>query len=181
MAFSDFPARSLTLNVVGTNTDAVIINITKTSHPMRGVVASFKHETTVNVTDGIEAAVRKVLADAAVDPLGGEILSLTIGTTVPSSSLQNGRTLNPISALCQCRRSSRCAKVIEGRRRPTSCALHVRIPVCQFSLSRLFMSFVEPLQFVDFPPHLKSLMNGHTAIIKGGLQMWVIYYVATNC
>jgi hypothetical protein len=73
---------------IGTNTDGVIIDITKTSDPLtRGVIASFKHETTINVTDGIEAAVRKVLADAGVDPKDGKILSLTIGTTVLVSSV----------------------------------------------------------------------------------------------
>ena len=74
---------NLTRICLGTNTDGVIIDLSRTSDPKtRGVVASFKHETTVNVTDGIEAAVRKVLADAGVDPRDGKVLSLTIGTTV---------------------------------------------------------------------------------------------------
>jgi hypothetical protein len=29
-------------------------------------------------------------------------------------------------------------------------------------------------QFIDFPDNLKQIMNGHTAVIKGGLQMSVI-------
>lgn len=77
------PYSRLTWSYKGTNTDGVIIDLSQTHDPKtRGVVASFKHETTVNVTDGIEAAVRKVLADANVDPRGGKVLSLTIGTTV---------------------------------------------------------------------------------------------------
>lgn len=88
----------------------MIIDITKTSDPStRGVIASFKHETTVNVTDGIEAAVRQVLTDAGVDPRDGEILSLTIGTTVRSSSFLKSRftEIMPIMiAFCQRGRSS---------------------------------------------------------------------------
>jgi ribulose kinase len=76
---------------IGTNTDAAIIDITKTSNPTtRGVRASHKLKTTTNVTDGIEAAVRKVIADAGVDPQNGEILSLTIGTTVSSVQVTVG-------------------------------------------------------------------------------------------
>ncbi|KAJ7914890.1 hydantoinase/oxoprolinase [Mycena leptocephala] len=113
------------VDVGGTNTDGVIIDITRTSDPLtRGVIASFKCETTLNVTDGIEAAVRKVITDAGVDPQDGQILSLTIGTT------------HFINAVVQAD-SRRLSKVA----------------------------------FIDFPSHLKSLMNGHTAIIKGGLQI----------
>jgi len=28
-------------------------------------------------------------------------------------------------------------------------------------------------KFIDFPENLKRIMNGHTAVIKGGLQMYV--------
>lgn len=57
--------------------------MTKTADPLnRGVVASFKTSTTEDVTDGIEAAVKKVLNDAGVDPTQSDIFSLTIGTTV---------------------------------------------------------------------------------------------------
>lgn len=48
----------------------------------RGVVALYKHETTPDVTTGIELAVRRVLEDAAIDAGSEGILSLTIGTTV---------------------------------------------------------------------------------------------------
>lgn len=69
----------------GTNTDGVLIDITKTSDPLsRGVMAFCKHETTVDVTDGIETVVRNVLVDANVDPKDGRVLSLSVGTTVRS-------------------------------------------------------------------------------------------------
>jgi N-methylhydantoinase A/oxoprolinase/acetone carboxylase beta subunit len=68
---------------VGTNTDSVIVDITRTKDPItRGVVATFKHETTVDITTGIELAVKKVLEDAGIDHGSDQILSLTIGTTV---------------------------------------------------------------------------------------------------
>ncbi|KAJ7510350.1 Hydantoinase/oxoprolinase [Mycena galericulata] len=127
------------VDVGGTNTDGVIIDITKTSDPLtRGVVASFKHATTVNVTDGIEAAVRRVMADSNIDPQGGEILSLTIGTT------------HFVNAVVQA----------DSRRLSKVAVIRLAAPY----------TFETP-SFADFPPHLEALMNGHTAIIKGGLQI----------
>ncbi|KAJ7352476.1 Hydantoinase/oxoprolinase [Mycena albidolilacea] len=127
------------VDVGGTNTDAAIIDITKTSNPTtRGVRASHKLKTTTNVTDGIEAAVRKVIADAGVDPQNGEVLSLTIGTT------------HFINAVVQA----------DARKLSKVAVIRLAAPY----------TFEHP-PFVDFPPHLKSLMDGHTAIINGGLQI----------
>ena len=59
----------------------MIVDITRTKDPTtRGVIATFKHETTVDITTGIELAVKKVLEIAGISL--DEILSLTIGTTV---------------------------------------------------------------------------------------------------
>jgi len=77
------PAQNQLETVVGTNTDSVIVDITRTKDPMtRGVVATFKHETTVDITTGIEFAVKKVLEHAEIGHGSNQILSLTIGTTV---------------------------------------------------------------------------------------------------
>ncbi|KAJ7722729.1 hydantoinase/oxoprolinase [Mycena maculata] len=127
------------VDVGGTNTDGVIIDITKTADPLtRGVIASSKHATTVNVTDGIEAAVKRIMSDAGVDPRGGEILSLSIGTT------------HFVNAVVQA----------DSRRLSKVAVIRLAAPY----------TFEHP-SFVDFPPHLESIMNGHTAIIKGGLQI----------
>lgn len=95
---------------IGTNTDCVLLDVhargknlanspsgignnTETPQAVAGVVASFKTETTADVTSGIELAVRRVLEMCGVrvgygggtvsEDYGGErILSLTIGTTV---------------------------------------------------------------------------------------------------
>ncbi|KAF4620352.1 hypothetical protein D9613_001202 [Agrocybe pediades] len=70
------------VDVGGTNTDAVVIDASKSNDKeTKGVVASFKHATTSDVTTGIELAVKKVLEDAGIDPGYEGILSLTIGTT----------------------------------------------------------------------------------------------------
>ena len=59
----------------------MIVDITRTKDPTtRGVIATFKHETTVDITTGIELAVKKVLEIAGISL--DQILSLTIGTTV---------------------------------------------------------------------------------------------------
>ncbi|KAF8914962.1 DUF917-domain-containing protein [Mucidula mucida] len=127
------------VDVGGTNTDGVLIDLTKTSDPLtRGVVASFKHETTVDVTDGIESAVRRVLTDADVDPRDGKILSLTIGTT------------HFINAVVQS----------DARRLEKVAVIRLGAPYTK-----------EVPSFVDFPENLKLLMNGHTALIKGGLHI----------
>lgn len=83
------PQLSILTKLAGTNTDAVLIDTTR-SHDAatRGVLASFKIVTTPDITSGIERAVRAVLDKSGVDPGSDEIRSLTIGTTVcPSSSL----------------------------------------------------------------------------------------------
>ena len=66
----------------GTNTDSVIVDITRRDDPTRGVLASFKHETTPDVTTGIENAVREVLKGSGIHPGSSDIIGLTIGTTV---------------------------------------------------------------------------------------------------
>jgi N-methylhydantoinase A/oxoprolinase/acetone carboxylase beta subunit len=71
------------LTYKGTNTDSVLIDVTKSNDiEARGVVASFKHTTTPDVTTGIEIAVQNVLEEADLVERTTDILSLTIGTTV---------------------------------------------------------------------------------------------------
>lgn len=73
----------LTEYPTGTNTDCVLVDISKFSDKLtRGVAASYKHITTSDVTTGIELAVQKVLEKAGLTERTEEILSLTIGTTV---------------------------------------------------------------------------------------------------
>lgn len=80
---STYDSRRCSSVLVGTNTDSVLIDITKSNNSnTRGVVASYKHITTPDVTTGIETAVQKVLETAGIMNRLGDILSLTIGTTV---------------------------------------------------------------------------------------------------
>ena len=63
----------------------MIVDITRTKDPTTwGVFATFKHETTVDITTGIELAVKNVLEHAGISngSDSDQILSLTIGTTV---------------------------------------------------------------------------------------------------
>ncbi|PPQ89891.1 hypothetical protein CVT25_004813 [Psilocybe cyanescens] len=127
------------VDVGGTNTDGVIIDIAKSNDSSsRGVIASFKHATTSDVTTGIELAVKKILEQSGIDPGSKNILSLTIGTT------------HFINAVVQLD-SSRLRKV---------------------AVIRLAAPYTaECPSFIDFPPDLKNILNGHTAIIDGGLQI----------
>ena len=67
------------VDVGGTNTDAAIIDITAADTPSRGVCASYKALTTVDVTSGIHTAIGNVLAKSHVDRK--HVLSVAIGTT----------------------------------------------------------------------------------------------------
>ncbi|PSR71578.1 hypothetical protein PHLCEN_2v12550, partial [Hermanssonia centrifuga] len=62
-----------------TNTDGVLIDVSRTLEETRGVLAYFKSPTTPNVSDGIEAAVRQVLEIASVPP--SNVACVSIGTT----------------------------------------------------------------------------------------------------
>ena len=63
----------------GTNTDGVLIDVTRLQEPSRGVLAHYKAPTTTEVSKGIENAVREVLKIASVSP--SEVASVSIGTT----------------------------------------------------------------------------------------------------
>ena len=58
---------SLIINA-GTNTDGVLIDVTRLQEPSRGVLAHYKAPTTTEVSKGIENAVREVLKIASVSP-----------------------------------------------------------------------------------------------------------------
>ncbi|TFY55280.1 hypothetical protein EVJ58_g8349 [Rhodofomes roseus] len=67
------------VDVGGTNTDGVLIDLTRLHEPNRGVLAHFKAPTTPDVSQGIEAAVREILKNA--DVAATSVSSLSIGTT----------------------------------------------------------------------------------------------------
>ena len=67
------------VDVGGTNTDSAILDITKADSASRGVLASCKTPTTVDLTSGIAKAVEDVLAESKVNKF--DVLSVNIGTT----------------------------------------------------------------------------------------------------
>lgn len=67
------------VDVGGTNTDAAILDIKAFDSPSRGVLASHKASTTEDITSGIEASIKAVLNQSAIDKT--RVLSVTIGTT----------------------------------------------------------------------------------------------------
>lgn len=76
------PSRPLRIgvDVGGTNTDAVILDLAAVDQPDRGVLASYKTPTTSpDVTDGIEEAVSNVLRQA--EDCVADISCLIVGTT----------------------------------------------------------------------------------------------------
>ncbi|EEY16955.1 hydantoinase [Verticillium alfalfae VaMs.102] len=73
------PLYRVGVDVGGTNTDAAILDITSVDTPDRGVLASHKASTTPDISSGIEAAIRAILQNSAVDQT--RVLNVTIGTT----------------------------------------------------------------------------------------------------
>ncbi|KAF6810684.1 hydantoinase [Colletotrichum plurivorum] len=69
------------VDVGGTNTDAVAIDLSLQHTANRGVLAHFKTPTTPDATSGIETAVRAVLAASGLADTPERIASVTIGTT----------------------------------------------------------------------------------------------------
>ncbi|WDK13196.1 hydantoinase/oxoprolinase [Colletotrichum graminicola] len=77
------PCRTVRIgvDVGGTNTDAVIIDLSLQHTANRGVLAHFKTPTTPDASVGIETAVSTVLAAAGLTESPERIASVTIGTT----------------------------------------------------------------------------------------------------
>ncbi|KAF2094736.1 hydantoinase/oxoprolinase [Rhizodiscina lignyota] len=67
------------VDVGGTNTDAVALDVSKQAEKDRGVIAHFKTPTTPDVTSGIETAVQTVISTSGLS--SDQIASVTIGTT----------------------------------------------------------------------------------------------------
>ena len=90
------------VDVGGTNTDAAILDIKAFDSPDRGVLASHKAATTPDITSGIEAAIKAVLASSAVDQ--DRVLSVTIGTTHFINALveADARRLDRVAAVRLC-------------------------------------------------------------------------------
>ena len=70
------------LSQLGTNTDAVALDVSAQTSEHRGIIAHCKIPTTSDVTIGIKTAVRKVLDNAKL-PLDkiASVASVTVGTT----------------------------------------------------------------------------------------------------
>lgn len=73
------PVYRIGVDVGGTNTDAVLLEDGHQSSENRGILAVHKTVTTLTVTDGIETAIRNVIAQCEVDR--SSISTLIIGTT----------------------------------------------------------------------------------------------------
>ncbi|KAI0746875.1 DUF917-domain-containing protein [Daedaleopsis nitida] len=67
------------VDVGGTNTDGVLIDVARIDAPARRVLAHHKAATTPDVSTGIQTAIRNVLTQAAVSP--SHVASVSIGTT----------------------------------------------------------------------------------------------------
>ncbi|OKL60006.1 hypothetical protein UA08_04891 [Talaromyces atroroseus] len=94
------PSYRVGVDVGGTNTDAVILDVRDANGPKRGILAFCKTPTTApNVTDGIETAVRTVLEQSVVAP--SDIGCLTIGTTHFINAIieHDARRLAPVAII----------------------------------------------------------------------------------
>ncbi|CAG9950164.1 unnamed protein product [Clonostachys rosea f. rosea IK726] len=73
------PKLRIGVDVGGTNTDGVILDLSKSSDPDRGIVAWKKASTTSNPSDGIINVIKEMFQDSHIGP--EDVASVTIGTT----------------------------------------------------------------------------------------------------
>lgn len=92
------PSQQLTI-VLGTNTDAVILDISAQESENRGVIAHYKTPTTPDVTDGIEKAIRHVLDQTKIPH--EDFNCVIIGTThfINAVVEQDARRLRRVAIL----------------------------------------------------------------------------------
>ncbi|KAI0341454.1 DUF917-domain-containing protein [Trametopsis cervina] len=124
------------VDVGGTNTDGVLIDVSRTSEPNRRVLAHYKAPTTSNVSEGIEEAIRHVLQAGNVP--ASAISCVSIGTTAFVNAVLevDSRRLEKVAVIRLCGPYTR------------------QCP-----------------PFIDFPPALKFLTNGHVAFLDGGFEI----------
>ncbi|KAF3044948.1 hypothetical protein E8E11_001155 [Didymella keratinophila] len=67
------------VDVGGTNTDGVILDLTRSTEPDRGIVAWKKSSTTKNPSDGINNVIKDMFEQSSIVP--EDVASVTIGTT----------------------------------------------------------------------------------------------------
>jgi N-methylhydantoinase A/oxoprolinase/acetone carboxylase beta subunit len=86
----------------GTNTDGVLIDVSRVLEPNRGVLAHFKAPTTPNVSDGIEVAIQELLNAADVTP--SSVSCVSIGTTAFINAVleQDARRLSKVAVIRIC-------------------------------------------------------------------------------
>ncbi|TLD11020.1 hypothetical protein PgNI_05441 [Pyricularia grisea] len=75
------PSRSLRIgvDVGGTNTDGVVLDLVRSGDTGRGILAWHKCSTTKNPSDGINNVIRTMFTQSSIDPK--DVASVTIGTT----------------------------------------------------------------------------------------------------
>ncbi|OLN83092.1 Hydantoin utilization protein A 4 [Colletotrichum chlorophyti] len=73
------PKLRIGVDVGGTNTDGVVLDLTRAAGADRGIVAWQKSSTTSNPSDGINNVIRTMFHQSSIDP--ADVASVTIGTT----------------------------------------------------------------------------------------------------
>ncbi|KAH8097081.1 hydantoinase/oxoprolinase [Cristinia sonorae] len=124
------------VDVGGTNTDGVLIDVTQRLEPKRGIVAQCKTTTTSDVGRSITRVVQNVLEDSGVSP--SQVASLSLGTTAFINAVLEAdvKRLRKVAVIRLCGPYTR------------------KCP-----------------PFIDFPPRLRKIMEGHVAFVDGGLQI----------
>ncbi|TBU59341.1 hydantoinase/oxoprolinase [Dichomitus squalens] len=90
------------VDVGGTNTDGVLIDVTRLNDPSRGVLAHYKSPTTPDVSKGIENAIREVLKSAGAS--SSDVTSVSIGTTAFINAVleADARRLSKVAVIRLC-------------------------------------------------------------------------------
>ncbi|KAF2033121.1 hypothetical protein EK21DRAFT_98439 [Setomelanomma holmii] len=73
------PNLRIGVDVGGTNTDGVVLDLSRSKEPDKGIVAWKKLNTTKNPSNGINNVIREMFDQSSIDP--NDVASVTIGTT----------------------------------------------------------------------------------------------------
>lgn len=129
--------------------------------PDRGIRSAFKTPTTPNVTEGITKAIEGAISKCGI-PLDA-VAAVMIGTTV---SLELETSFLPVA---ESSRSQRLITILKH-------FINAVVQADDRNLKKVAVLRVcgpytkENPAFMDFPPILSRIMNGHVGYLDGGLE-----------
>jgi hypothetical protein len=145
------------VDVGGTNTDCAILNPAESHLQTRGIKSAFKTPTTPDVNDGIIKAIEGALSQAP-DISRDEISAVMIGTVCRLSQISEANHGSNTDVRFETNFINAVVQADAESLRPVA-VLRLCGPCTK-----------ENPSFLDFPPILRRVVEGHVAYLDGGLE-----------